>query len=89
MTVQSLPPPALVVRKAALALCILLGLLDGPAAFIEVPTSCQPSAGCGDIDLCKPCICERLSTPSAEGYARIMLRGSITLKTAVDVSSSI
>ena len=41
------------------------------------------TAGCGDIDLCTPCICERLSTPSAEGYARIMLRGSITLKTAV------
>jgi hypothetical protein len=46
MTVQSLPPPALVVRKAALALCILLGLLDGPAAFIEVPTSCQPWRYC-------------------------------------------
>src|SRR5215213_8631247 len=44
----------------------------------------QPTAGCGDIDPCRsPCTCERLSTPSTEGYARIMLRGSTTLKTAV------
>src|SRR5215210_2425342 len=44
-----------------------------------------PTAGCADIDPCRtPCICERLSTPSEEGYARIMLRGSTTLKTAVD-----
>src|SRR5215210_6935470 len=43
-----------------------------------------PTAGCADIDPCRtPCICERLSTPSEEGYARIMLRGSTTLKTAV------
>src|SRR5215216_5262897 len=41
------------------------------------------TAGCGDIDPCTPCIGERLSTPSDEGYARIMLRGSTTLKTAV------
>src|SRR5215208_100126 len=42
------------------------------------------TAGCGDIDPCRsPCTCERLSTPSTEGYARIMLRGSTTLKTAV------
>src|SRR5215210_6676817 len=42
------------------------------------------TAGCADIDPCRtPCICERLSTPSEEGYARIMLRGSTTLKTAV------
>src|SRR5215204_3104696 len=42
------------------------------------------TAGCGDIDPCRtPCICERLSTPSDEGYARIMLHGSTTLKTAV------
>ena len=41
------------------------------------------TAGCGDIDPCTPCICERLSTPSDEGYAPIMLRGSTTLKTAV------
>jgi hypothetical protein len=27
-------------------------------------------------------MCEQLSTPSDEGYARIMLRGSTTLKTA-------
>src|SRR5215212_7842185 len=41
------------------------------------------TAGCGDIDPCRsPCTCERLSTPSTEGYARIMLRGSTTLKTA-------
>src|SRR5215208_6193648 len=43
------------------------------------------TAGCGDIDPCRsPCTCERLSTPSTEGYARIMLRGSTTLKTADD-----
>src|SRR5215210_4568610 len=43
------------------------------------------TAGCADIDPCRtPCICERLSTPSEEGYARIMLRGSTTLKTAED-----
>src|SRR5215208_1346005 len=42
------------------------------------------TAGCGDIDPCRsPCTCERLSTPSTEGYARIMLRRSTTLKTAV------
>jgi hypothetical protein len=39
--------------------------------------------GCADIDPCTPCTCERLSAPSDEGYARIMLRGSTTLKTAV------
>jgi hypothetical protein len=51
--------------------------------------SCPPyTAGCGDIDPCRtPCICERLSTPSDEGYARIMLRGSTTLKTAERRSS--
>src|SRR5215208_3037317 len=48
------------------------------------PGSTAPTAGCGDIDPCRsPCTCERLSTPSTEGYARIMLRGSTTLKTAV------
>src|SRR5215213_1020857 len=41
------------------------------------------TAGCGGIDPCTPGICERLSTPSDESYARIMLRRSITLKTAV------
>jgi hypothetical protein len=45
------------------------------------------TAGCGDIDPCTPCICERLSTPSDEGYARITLRGSTTLKTAVGLMS--
>src|SRR5215211_517964 len=53
---------------------VLPPLLDGA----------PPTAGCGDIDPCRtPCTCERLSTPSDEGYARIMLRGSTTLKTAV------
>ena len=33
MTVEAVPPPALVIRKAALALSILVELLDGPAAF--------------------------------------------------------
>ena len=36
------------------------------------------TAGCGNIDPCTPCVCERLSTPSDEGYARSMLRGSTT-----------
>jgi hypothetical protein len=41
------------------------------------------TAGCGDIDPRRtPCTCERLSTLSDEDYARIMLRGSTTLKTA-------
>jgi hypothetical protein len=40
------------------------------------------TAGCADIDPCSPCTCERLSAPSDEGYARIMLRGSTALKTA-------
>jgi hypothetical protein len=44
------------------------------------------TAGCGDIDPYTPCICERLSTPTDEGYARIMLRGSTTLETAVGAS---
>src|SRR5215204_7706372 len=48
------------------------------------PEQAEPTAGCGDIDTCRtPCICERLSTPSTEGHAPIMLRGSTTLKTAV------
>ena len=48
----------------------------------------RPTAGCGDIDTCRtPCICERLSTPSTEGHAPIMLRGSTTLKTAVYTSA--
>ena len=42
-----------------------------------------PTAGCGDIDPCTPCMCEWSSTPSDEGYARSMMRGSTTLKTAV------
>src|SRR5215212_9464412 len=42
------------------------------------------TAGCGDIDPCTPCICERLSTPCDEGYARSMMRGSTTLKNAVE-----
>jgi hypothetical protein len=46
------------------------------------------TAGCGDIDPCAPCMCERVSTPSNEGYARIMLRGSTTLKTAVESQDS-
>src|SRR5215217_3492644 len=37
------------------------------------------TAGCADIDLCRPCTCERLSALSDDGYARIMLRGSTTL----------
>src|SRR5215211_6883175 len=41
------------------------------------------TASCADIDPCTPCTCERLSAPTDEGYARIMLRGSTTLKTAV------
>jgi hypothetical protein len=45
------------------------------------------AAGCGDIDPYAPCMCERVSTPSNEGYARIMLRGSTTLKTAVAAHS--
>src|SRR5215212_1339436 len=45
-----------------------------------------PTAGCGGIDPCTPGICERLSTPSDESYACIMLRRSITLKTAVVVT---
>src|SRR5215203_4607205 len=46
-----------------------------------------PTAGCGDIDTCRtPCICERLSTPSTEGHAPIMLRGATTLKTAEEAS---
>ncbi len=40
------------------------------------------TAGCGDIDPCTPYICQRPGTPSDEGYARIMLCVSITLKTA-------
>jgi hypothetical protein len=42
------------------------------------------TAGCGDIDPCTPCICERLSTLCDEGYARSMMRGSTTLKNAVE-----
>ena len=30
-------------------------------------------------------MCERLNTPTDEGYARIILRGSTTLKNAVEV----
>jgi hypothetical protein len=50
-------------------------------ACTHTPRSGRPgsTAGCGDVDPCRmPCICERLSTPSSEGYARIMLRGSTT-----------
>ena len=45
--------------------------------------------GCGGIDPCTPGICERLSTPSDESYACIMLRRSITLKTAVEADKDI
>jgi hypothetical protein len=61
----------------------------GPSAPISIDPSLHiqfqqttDTAGCGDIDPCTPCICERLSTPSEEAYARIMLRGSTTLNTA-------
>src|SRR5215213_5307292 len=47
------------------------------------------TAGCGGIDPCTPGICERLSTPSDESYSCIMLRRSITLKTAVDSTLAI
>jgi hypothetical protein len=74
---------------------ILLGGLfaqrdDAPVLLYVTrsPSHVHPTAGCGDIDPCRtPCICERLSTPSDEGYARIMLRGSTTLKTAERRSS--
>ena len=39
-----------------------------------------------DVDPCTPCVCERLSTPSEEGYARIVLCGSTILKTALEPS---
>jgi len=59
----------------------------GPTSF-SVPASMRVrlpilTAGCGSIDLCTPCICERSNTPTEEGYARIMLRGSTALKNAV------
>ena len=66
--------------------CLILWAATGtvPLLFAAVLAAFVCStAGCGDIDPCTPCICERLSTPSDEGYARIVLRGSITLKTAV------
>jgi hypothetical protein len=49
----------------------------------EWDESTHTTAGCGGIDPCTPGICERLSTPSDESYACIMLRRSITLKTVV------
>src|SRR5215213_7166433 len=52
--------------------------------FYSIP----PTAGCCGIDPCTPGICERLSTPSDESYACIMLRRSITLKTAVGGTAS-
>src|SRR5215213_4720697 len=42
MTVQTVPPPPLVVSQAALALGILVELLYGPAAFRQ---GCQPLQG--------------------------------------------
>jgi hypothetical protein len=47
-----------------------------------------PTAGCSDIDPSTPCIYARLSTPTEEGYARIMLRGSTTLATAVELRTA-
>ena len=52
------------------------------SAKLSAGLDLRHTAGCGDIDPCTPCICERLSTPSDEGYARSMMRGSTTLKTA-------
>jgi hypothetical protein len=57
-------------------------LIDG----VLRSSTLAPTAGCGGIDPCTPGICERLSTPSDESYACIMLRRSITLKTVVGVT---
>jgi mannose-1-phosphate guanylyltransferase len=64
---------------------ITLTPVDDPTAYGPVEVEHRLTAGCADIDPCTPCTCERLSAPSDEGYARIMLRGSTTLKTAVRV----
>jgi hypothetical protein len=83
------PYPAKHGRAATWACCRILSPLVVALEFLipllrnEVLVLVS-TAGCGDIDPCTPCMCERVSTPSDEGYARIILRGSTTLKTALD-----
>src|SRR5215210_5284361 len=76
-------------KRSLSGMIVTLVALATSMFWFPAPERTDPNtAGCADIDPCRtPCICERLSTPSEEGYARIMLRGSTTLKTAVRSSS--